>query len=66
MVLLSDCLPGEWYFVVTCPNCKTRQALFKDPSKGKARVRQTYTHRCDTCGVLVSHEPEDIERWECK
>ena len=27
-MLLSACKPFQWYFVVTCPECKTRQAVY--------------------------------------
>lgn len=56
--------PSQWYFVVTCPDCKTRQALFYDPSHGQARIRQTYQHRCDKCGSEKFYEAEDIERYQ--
>ena len=63
-MLLSECTPFEWYFVVTCPHCKTRQALFPDPSKGQAKIRHTYEHRCDKCQTDSFYEPEDIGRYE--
>ena len=63
-MLLSECIPFEWYFVVTCPRCKTRQALFHDPSHGKAKIRHTYEHRCDKCKAESFYEPEDIERYQ--
>ena len=63
-MLLSACKPFQWYFVVTCPDCKTRQAIFHDPSHGQARIRQTYQHRCDKCGTEKFYEPEDIERYQ--
>lgn len=62
-MLISDCKPYEWYFVVTCPACKTKQGIFNDPSKGKARIRHTYKHRCDKCSTEEYYEPEDIERY---
>lgn len=63
-MLLAECEPLEWYFVVRCPACKTRQAIFSDPSKGKARIRHTYQHRCDHCKTETFYEPEDIERYQ--
>jgi len=61
---LKDCKPFEWYFVVTCPDCKTRQAVFHDPSGGKAKLRRTYRHKCDKCAAELFYEPEDIERYQ--
>jgi hypothetical protein len=61
---LSDLLPFKWYLVVTCPNCRTRQALFADPSHGKATIRRTYSHQCDVCQAVGIYEPEHIERYQ--
>jgi hypothetical protein len=61
---LQLCQPFEWYFVVTCSTCNTRQALFRDSSQGKARVRLTYSHKCDKCESESAYEPEDIERYQ--
>lgn len=60
---LSDCDPGEWYFVVICKRCKTKDALFRDPSKGEARIRRTYRHRCYSCKYVADYEPEEIVRF---
>lgn len=62
-MLLTECQPLEWYLVVTCPDCKTRQAIFRDPSQGKATIRRTYKHKCDGCGAEEFYEPEEIERY---
>lgn len=43
---------------------QTRQAIFRDPSNGRARIRQTYQHQCDQCGTEMFHEPEEIERYQ--
>ena len=37
---------------------QTRQAIFGDPSNGRARIRQTYQHQCDQCGTETFHELE--------
>ena len=63
-MLLFNCEPFQWYFVVTCPACKTRQAIFRDPSNGRARIRRTYEHECDKCQVESFYEPEEIERYQ--
>jgi len=61
---LRDCKPFEWYFVVTCPDCKARQAMFRDSSNGRAPIRRTYEYECDQCGSKSFYEPEDIERYQ--
>ena len=38
--------------------------MFPDPSKGRARIRHTYSHRCDKCESETFYEPEDIERYQ--
>jgi len=63
-MLLRSCEPFEWYFVVTCPDCKTRQAIFHDPSKGRGRIRLTYSHHCDKCESDGFYEAEDVERYQ--
>ena len=60
---LSDCIPGEWYLVVACKKCKMKDGLFRDPSRGLGRIRQTYRHRCDYCKYVADYEPEEIERY---
>lgn len=62
-MLISNCKPFEWYFVVQCSECKTQQAIFHDPSNGNARIRHTYKHRCDKCNADEYYEPEDIQRY---
>jgi hypothetical protein len=62
-MLLSDCQPFAWYFVVTCSDCRIRQAMFQDPSDGKAAIRRTYKHTCDKCGLEAFYEPEEVERY---
>ena len=61
-MLLFDCKPLAWYLVVTCPDCKTRQAILSDPSAGKATIERTYTHECDTCQSVNQYVREEIER----
>jgi predicted nucleic-acid-binding Zn-ribbon protein len=61
---LSDCEPLRWYLVVTCKKCGHRQPLFRDPSHGKAPIRQTYNHRCEKCQHVDYYEPEEIERYQ--
>jgi hypothetical protein len=61
---LHECKPFEWYFVVTCSDCKTKQALFHDASNGKARIRRTYVHECDQCKSKAFYEPEELERYQ--
>ena len=61
---LSDCEPGEWYLAVNCKKCKTKQPLFHDLSKGKAKIERAYKHRCDNCQHKGRYAPEEIERYQ--
>ena len=61
---LHVCEPGEWYFVVTCNNCKTRGPLLRDPSKGQAEIVAVYTWRCPVCDHIDQYDAEDIERYQ--
>ena len=60
---LSECEPYKWYLVVTCEACGTRQALFRDVSEGKARIRLSYKYTCEKCRGVDAYEPEQIERY---
>lgn len=60
---LSDCVPGNWYFVVTCKKCAAKDALFRDVSNGKAIIRRTYRNRCFKCQHTDHHDPDEIERY---
>ena len=62
-VPLSDCEPGEWYVVVTCEKCKSREALFRDVSKGKSTLDATYSFRCSKCQHKAKYGPESLERY---
>jgi predicted nucleic-acid-binding Zn-ribbon protein len=62
---ISDCQLGEWYLVVACKKCGERDVLFRDPSKGKGKIRQTYRHRCAKCQHTAYYEEDDIERFHC-
>ena len=61
-MLLFDCKPLAWYLVVTCPDCKTKQAILSDTSNGKATIRRTHIHECDICHAVNQYVPEEIER----
>ena len=61
---IADLLPAEWYFVVTCPSCRTRHALCTDPSHGKTNYHLTYAHTCDVCEIATLYEPKDIVSYQ--
>jgi hypothetical protein len=63
-MLLSDCHSGEWYLIITCENCSTRQPLFHDLSRGRARLRHTYEHSCEKCQRTALYDSDQIERYQ--
>ena len=59
----ADCKLGQWYVVITCESCGTRQPLYPDPSEGKAKVSSTIA-QCANCGRLRLYQVEDLERYQ--
>jgi hypothetical protein len=57
-------VPGEWYILFTCSECKTRQILFPDLSEGRAHLRATYKVECAKCHHTSSYESETLERYQ--
>jgi hypothetical protein len=57
-------VPGEWYILFTCSECKTRQILFPDLSEGRAGLRATYKVECAKCRNLDKYESESLERYQ--
>jgi len=49
---------GEWYVVITCHGCKTRQPIFHDLTQGKANTNAIYTWTCPQCGYKGIYEGE--------
>ena len=57
-------VPGEWYILFTCSECKTRQILFPDLSEGRASLRATYKVECANCSHIDRYESETLERYQ--
>lgn len=57
-------IPGEWYILFTCSECKTRQILFPDLSEGRADLRATYKVECVKCKYIGRYESEILERYQ--
>lgn len=57
-------IAGEWYLMFVCKGCKSRQVLFPDLSRGKAKIRATYIVTCAVCGHNDSYDNELIERYQ--
>jgi len=46
-------MPGEWYILFSCENCKTRQLLFPDLTEGKADLSLcNYGLRRRYCAIM--------------
>ena len=63
-MLLSECKPFEWYLVIYCEKCDDRQALFRDPSKGTAKIRDVYEYKCLRCGHVGYYDADQIVRYQ--
>jgi len=46
-----------------CGQCKKRQILFPDLSRGSAKLENTYSARCAECGHTASYQKEEIETY---
>jgi hypothetical protein len=57
-------IPGEWYILFTCAECKTRQILFPDLSKGRATLRAMYKVECAKCGFVGNYDSDILERYQ--
>lgn len=55
--------PGEWYLRFTCKQCRSKQVLFPDLSKGTAEIKGIYTVTCLECAHKASYDTEIIERY---
>jgi predicted nucleic-acid-binding Zn-ribbon protein len=55
---------GEWYVVITCERCKSRQPIFHDLTDGKANINAIYTWRCSECGHKGIYEGEAVELYQ--
>lgn len=56
-------IPGEWYILFTCSECKTRQILFPDLSAGRAELRATYKVECVKCKYVGRYDSDILERY---
>lgn len=60
---LYICDPGEWYFVVTCEKCDTRQPITHDLSRGKSKIDFAYRWRCLKCKRAAYYDSNVVERY---
>lgn len=49
---------GEWYVVITCHGCQSRQPIFHDLTQGKANTNAIYTWTYPRCGHKGIYESE--------
>lgn len=57
-------VPGEWYILFTCSDCRTRQILFPDLSEGRAKLRAIYKVQCVKCEYVGKYDSEVLERYQ--
>jgi len=63
-MLISDCEPFKWYIVITCEKCGSKQAIFRDLTEGKSKIRATYPHECEECKHFACYDDDRIERYQ--
>jgi hypothetical protein len=56
-MLLCDCKPLAWYLVVTCPDCKTRQAIIRDSLMAKLRSGEVILMSASLVILSISIDP---------
>jgi hypothetical protein len=61
---LTDCEPFQWYLVITCKRCRTRQAMHRDTSQGKSALLRSYKWQCVQCHGVATYEAREIERYQ--
>lgn len=61
---LSDFVPGEWYVVVSCRQCKERHALFHDLSRGSSQIKAIYRWTCPDCNYNGDYDSTELERYQ--
>ena len=61
---MRSLIPGDWYILFTCSDCKTRQIMFPDLSEGRADLRATYKVECVKCRHVGKYESEELERYQ--
>ena len=61
---MSIFTPGEWYIFVTCDNCKTKQSLFQDLTRGQSRYKGTYVWTCPECSHKGNYDSEKLEHYQ--
>lgn len=61
---LSQYEAGEWYLVITCKYCKTRQPLLHDLSRGQSRIKATYKWSCASCRQVAEYDSDTMERYQ--
>lgn len=63
MPILPEIVPGNWYFVVTCPHCGKQDAISPAPSPSQSAYvkHHGFEAPCD-CGKRTPHKGEQIQR----
>jgi hypothetical protein len=59
----SEFVPGEWYFLITCRNCKKKISLFHDLSSGTSTFKATYKWTCPACHHTGEYDTDTLERY---
>jgi hypothetical protein len=64
MPILPEVRAGNWYFVVTCPDCHRQQPIGPAPSPEQMRIVHPWPIDpvvCD-CGAITPYRQDQIQR----
>jgi hypothetical protein len=63
MAILPVVVPGDWYFMVTCPACQRQSPIGLAPSPQRAPIVTPWAEKVDCpCGDSREYRPEEIRR----
>jgi hypothetical protein len=54
-------IPGEWYVLIICENCKTKYSLFHDLNREQSNFKGTYAWTCPKCEHQGQYDSEKLE-----
>ena len=56
-------IPGYWYLMFKCANCRQRHVLIRDLTGGQARLNAIYKATCPNCAHQASYDGDSLERY---
>lgn len=56
-------IPGEWYVLIICKNCKTKYSLAHDLNREQSNFQSTYAWTCPKCEHQDQYDFGKLERY---